>query len=116
MYRKQRQTVDEDDDGQPLRPRETKSYRFILAARIIEAINRTADPCQDFYKFACGGWISRNPIPQSQAFWDQMSLMREQLLENLRVLLEQSNDQNDLRPVKLARALYSTCMDTSKKI
>ncbi|XP_017756930.1 PREDICTED: neprilysin-11-like isoform X1 [Eufriesea mexicana] len=82
------------------------------AARIIEAINRTVDPCQDFYKFACGGWISRNPIPQSQASWDQMSHLREQLLENLRVLLEESNDDNDLLPIKLARALYSTCMDT----
>ncbi|XP_057328735.1 neprilysin-4-like [Microplitis mediator] len=84
------------------------------AARIIESINKTIDPCDDFYKFACGGWISRNPIPQSQTSWDQLSLLREDLLENLRVLLEEPDQDSDLRPIKLARSLYKTCMDTAK--
>ncbi|KAH0554291.1 neprilysin-4-like [Cotesia glomerata] len=84
------------------------------AARIIEAINKTTDPCDDFYKFACEGWIARHPIPQSQTSWDQLSLLREDLLQNLRVLLEEPDKNNDLRPVKLARKLYKTCMDTAK--
>ncbi|XP_061935542.1 endothelin-converting enzyme 1-like isoform X2 [Apis cerana] len=83
------------------------------AARIIDAMNRSVDPCQDFYKFACSGWVSKNPIPQSQTSWDQLSFLRERLLENLRILLEESDDENNLRPVKLARALYKTCMNTT---
>ncbi|XP_015436169.1 PREDICTED: neprilysin-11-like [Dufourea novaeangliae] len=83
------------------------------AARIIEAMNRSVDPCRDFYEFACGGWISKNPIPQSQTSWDQLSLLREQLLKNLRVLLEEPDKPNDPRSVKLARDLYKTCMDTA---
>ncbi|CAK9802982.1 Endothelin-converting enzyme 1 [Anthophora quadrimaculata] len=83
------------------------------AARIIEAMNRSVNPCQDFYKFACGGWISKNPIPQSETSWDQLSVLREQLLKNLRVLLEESDDGNQLRSVRLARALYKTCMDAA---
>lgn len=82
------------------------------AARIIEAMNRSVDPCEDFYNFACGGWISKNPIPQSQTSWDQLSLLREQLLKNLRILLEEADKEDDLRPVQLARSLYRTCMDT----
>ncbi|XP_060814400.1 neprilysin-4-like isoform X2 [Bombus pascuorum] len=81
------------------------------AARIIEAMNRSVDPCRDFYKFACGGWISKNPIPQSQTSWDQLSLLKERLLKDLRILLEESDDGNDLRSVKLARTLYRTCMN-----
>ncbi|XP_076657485.1 neprilysin-11 isoform X1 [Halictus rubicundus] len=83
------------------------------AARIIEAMNRSVDPCHDFYDFACGGWISKNPIPQSQVAWDQLSLLREQLFQNLRILLEEPDGKNDPRSVKLARALYRTCMDTT---
>ena len=28
------------------------------------------DPCVDFYKFPCGGWQTRNPIPANQASWN----------------------------------------------
>lgn len=82
------------------------------AARVIEAMNKSVDPCEDFYKFACGGWISKHPIPESQTSWDQLSLLREELLKDLRILLEEADREDDLRPVKLARALYRNCMDT----
>lgn len=77
-------------------------------------MNRSVDPCQDFYNFACGGWINKHPIPQSQSFWDQLSLLREELLKNLRILLEEPDKDTDLKPVKQARALYRTCMDVGK--
>ncbi|XP_077258121.1 neprilysin-11 [Temnothorax americanus] len=83
------------------------------AARVIGAMNRSVDPCQDFYNFACGGWINKHPIPQSQSFWDQLSLLREELLKNLRILLEEPDEETDLKPVKMARALYRTCMDVA---
>lgn len=85
---------------------------FFKAARIIEGLNKTVDPCQDFYKFACGGWIEKNPIPQSQASWDQLNFLREELLKDLRNLIEAPDQESDPKPVKLARALYRTCMDT----
>ncbi|XP_051163725.1 endothelin-converting enzyme 1-like [Leptopilina boulardi] len=83
------------------------------AAKILDAMNKTVDPCQDFYQFACGGWIDKHPIPQSQAAWDQLSLIREELIQKLRILLEEPDKSDDLRPVKLARSLYKTCMDTA---
>jgi endothelin-converting enzyme/putative endopeptidase len=33
-------------------------------------VDRRADPCVDFYKFACGNWNKLNPIPPDQARWD----------------------------------------------
>src|SRR2546423_11874486 len=29
----------------------------------VDALDRKADPCVDFYQFACGGWIAKNPLP-----------------------------------------------------
>ena len=35
----------------------------------VTSLDRSIDPCEDFYKFSCGGWEKNNPIPADQAGW-----------------------------------------------
>jgi endothelin-converting enzyme/putative endopeptidase len=35
----------------------------------VAAMDRSANPCADFYQYSCGGWRTRNPIPADQASW-----------------------------------------------
>ncbi len=35
----------------------------------LQSMDRSVDPCVDFYKFSCGGWLQHNPIPADQAAW-----------------------------------------------
>src|SRR5208337_427201 len=39
----------------------------------LTAIDKTADPCVDFYQYSCGNWIKNNPIPSDQSAWGRFS-------------------------------------------
>ena len=36
----------------------------------LTSMDKTVDPCVNFYQYACGGWKKLNPIPADQATWD----------------------------------------------
>ena len=36
----------------------------------VNSMDRSIDPCVDFFQYSCGGWIKKNPIPPDQSSWD----------------------------------------------
>jgi putative endopeptidase len=43
----------------------------------ISAIDKTADPCTNFYQYACGNWMKNNPIPSDQVRWGRFNELAE---------------------------------------
>ena len=54
----------------------------------ITAMDRSIDPCADFFAYSCGGWLKNNPIPPDQSTWDTYSKMQDENLVQLRGILE----------------------------
>lgn len=76
------------------------------------AMDRTADPCVDFYQFACGGWMKSNPIPPDQSSWSTYGKMQDENRALLRALLEQYAPGSPGRTANQQRIgdYYGACM------
>lgn len=48
-----------------------------VASSILGSLDRTVDPCQDFYSFACGSWVKTNPLPDGHSRWGTFNSLWE---------------------------------------
>jgi putative endopeptidase len=79
----------------------------------LDAIDRTADPCTDFYQFACGSWLKNNPIPSDQAKWGRFNELAENNRLILRDILEGVRSSSTPRKANDQKIgdYYASCMD-----
>ncbi|HEY8211491.1 MAG TPA: M13 family metallopeptidase [Myxococcaceae bacterium] len=79
-----------------------------------EWIDYSADPCQDFFQFACGTWAKKNEIPADESRWGQFTLLQHRNLDLLRSTLDQVAQGKAPAGTPYADKLkdfYGTCMD-----
>jgi endothelin-converting enzyme/putative endopeptidase len=76
-------------------------------------MDRSADACGDFYQFACGGWRTRNPVPDDQSRWGRFNELAERNRETLRRILEKAMEGGGSRDAVDQKIgdHYAACMN-----
>ncbi len=54
------------------------------AAHLLQNLDLAADPCHDFYQFACGGFVERTEIPNDRTRMSTFSVLGDELLTQVR--------------------------------
>jgi putative endopeptidase len=95
------------DAAKPAPPAISKSFD-------LSAIDKTADPCTDFYQYSCGNWIKSNPIPNDQVLWARsFSILAERNRYLLWEELEAAAKDPQSPLQKQFGDYYAACMDTA---
>uniref|UniRef100_A0A8B9X6I6 Neprilysin n=1 Tax=Bos mutus grunniens TaxID=30521 RepID=A0A8B9X6I6_BOSMU len=80
------------------------------AARLIQNMDATVEPCTDFFKYACGGWLKRNVIPETSSRYSNFDILRDELEVVLKDVLQEPKTE-DIIAVQKAKMLYRSCIN-----
>uniref|UniRef100_A0A5G2RMY7 Endothelin-converting enzyme 1 n=1 Tax=Sus scrofa TaxID=9823 RepID=A0A5G2RMY7_PIG len=84
-----------------------------VTSSILSSMDPTVDPCQDFFTYACGGWIKANPVPDGHSRWGTFSNLWEHNQAIIKHLLENSTASVSEAERK-AQVYYRACMNETR--
>jgi endothelin-converting enzyme/putative endopeptidase len=81
----------------------------------VSSMDKTADPCIDFYAYSCGSWVKNNPIPPDQSRWDTYGKLQDENRAQLRAILEEADKTTGKRDAVTQKIgdYYASCMDVA---
>src|SRR5262249_36896263 len=76
---------------------------------------KSVDPCVDFYQYACGNWIAKNPLPADRSRWGrftELSNHNEKVLLDILQGAAVAKQGRGMLEQKIGD-FYAACMDTA---
>lgn len=84
------------------------------ASQMLEHMDQSIEPCDDFYTFACGQYLKDTIIPDDKVSVNAFSVISDKLQEQLRTIITAPIEKEDIRPFRMVKQLYLACINKSK--
>lgn len=85
------------------------------ASTMLRHMNRSAEPCTDFYQFACGSFVHDTHIPDDRSSVNIFSEIVDRLQLQIRTIIAEPVDMEaETRPVRMAKQLYTACLNQTR--
>ncbi|XP_038077190.1 endothelin-converting enzyme homolog [Patiria miniata] len=81
------------------------------ASNILRNMDKTQDPCHNFFEYACGGWNQRQVIPNNTLEVTRFSELDDDLKGKLKELIERKPLLNEPESFDKVRKFYNACLD-----
>ena len=75
------------------------------------SLDETCKPCDDFWRYANGTWLDKNPIPAQYARWGNFNILRDANQERTKVILENAVNAKTGTDERRAGDFYASCVD-----
>ncbi|XP_051158315.1 neprilysin-2-like isoform X2 [Leptopilina boulardi] len=85
------------------------------ASRVLEYMDKGFDPCDNFYKFACGNFPKSRRISNYESdIIDSFSLLENKIDQEMKTILEKNDEPTEPNYARLIKAFYRECMNANK--
>ncbi|XP_075148684.1 neprilysin-1-like [Haematobia irritans] len=93
----------------------TDTLLHIKSQEMLTYLNKTMDPCSNFYDYACGNWPTIHPASKSKYETSVFQHTKDELNEKILKILEGSEDPNDSSEIKNVKKFYQSCLSVGNE-
>ncbi|XP_044741561.1 endothelin-converting enzyme homolog isoform X2 [Chrysoperla carnea] len=83
---------------------------------ILKGLDQSVDPCENFYEYACNGWVKENPIPEGKPMWGTFAKLEQHNQLIVKNALAKVEEDLKSKAEKKAKIYYESCMDSEDVI
>lgn len=81
------------------------------SAKVLESLDETTDPCDNFYEFACGKFLKNTVIPDDKTSIMSFVTVHDKVTDQLRTILNEETFLDEPKSIRIAKDFNKACLN-----